>query len=73
MLDAARAQFNDKGGIAVFGQINRVRRRRHDSEYPSEDTPAITGQDAERALAIARDAVDAARKIIATGKLDRFE
>ena len=72
VLDAARAQFNDKGGIAVFGQINRVRRRRHDSEYPSEDTPAITGQDAERALTIARDAVDAARKILATGKLDPF-
>jgi hypothetical protein len=73
VLDAARAQFNDKGGIAVFGRINRVRRRRHDSEYPSEDTPAIVTEDAERALAIAREAVDAARKIITTGRLDAFE
>lgn len=73
VLDAARVQFNDKGGIAVFGQINRVRRRRHDSEYPSADTPAITSEDAERALTIARDTVAAARKIIATDKLDPFE
>lgn len=72
-LEAARAQFNDKGGVAVFGQINRVRRRRHDSEYPSEDTPAITAQDATRALTIAREAVDAARAIIATGKLGPFQ
>jgi hypothetical protein len=60
-------------GIAVFGRINRVRQRRHDSEYPSEDTPAISTEDAERALAIAREAVDAARKLIASGKLDPFE
>jgi hypothetical protein len=73
VLDAARAHFNDKGGIAVFGQINRVRRRRHDSEYPSADTPAITGDDAQRALTVARDTVAAARKIIATDKLDPFQ
>ena len=73
VLDAARAQFNDKGGMPVFGRINRLRRRRHDSEYPSDDTPAIATDDADRALTIAREAVDAARKIIATGKLDPFD
>jgi hypothetical protein len=73
VIDAARAQFNDKGGIAVFGQIKRVRRRRHDSGYPSADTPAITSEDAQRALTVARDTVAAARKIIATDKLDSFE
>jgi hypothetical protein len=59
--------------VAVFGQINRLRRRRHDSEYPSADTPAITAQDATRALTVARDAVDAARAIVATGKLGPFQ
>ncbi len=73
VLDAARAQFNDKGGIAVFGRINRVRRRRHDSEYPSADTPAITAGDAQQAIAIARETLEAARKIIATGKLGPFQ
>jgi hypothetical protein len=73
VLDAAKAQFNDKGGIAVFGRINRVRRRRHDSEYPSADTPAITAGEAQQAITIARETLEAARQIIATGKLGRFE
>ncbi len=34
VVDAVRAQFNDSGGIAVFGRINRLRRRRNDTEYP---------------------------------------
>ena len=58
--------------MPVFGRINRLRRRRHDSEYPSDDTPAIATDDADRALTIAREAVDAARKIIATGRLRPF-
>lgn len=73
VLDVARAQFSDKGGIAVFAHINRVRRRRHDSEYPSADTPAITPDDARKALAVAREAVDATRRILGTGKLGPFE
>ena len=72
VIDAARAQFSDKGGMPVFGRINLLRRRRHDSEYPSDDTPAIATDDADRALTIAREAVDAARKIIATGRLGPF-
>ena len=72
-LDAARAQFNDKGGVAVFGRINRLRRRRHDSEYPSEDSPAITTADADRALDITRDAIAAATKLLATDKIRPFE
>jgi poly-gamma-glutamate capsule biosynthesis protein CapA/YwtB (metallophosphatase superfamily) len=72
VIDAARAQFSDKGGMPVFGRINRLRRRRHDSEYPSDDTPAIATDDADRALTIAGEAVDAARNIIATGRLGPF-
>jgi hypothetical protein len=72
VLDAARAQFNDNGGIAVFVRINRVPRRSHDSKYPSADTPAITAGDARQAITIARETLEAARRIIATGKLGLF-
>lgn len=57
----------------MFGRINRLRRRRHDSEYPSEDSPAITEKDAERALEIARAAITAATQLLATDKLGPFE
>lgn len=73
VLEAARAQFNDKGGVAVFGQINRVRRRRHDSEYPLGGHPGHhrSGRDTSPDHRPGR--LDAARAIIATGKLGLFQ
>lgn len=73
LLDAAQSQFNDGGRHAVFGQLNRLRRTRHASEYPSADSPTVTTEDAERALQIGNDAVEAARDLLASERLSRFE
>lgn len=73
LLDAAQFQFNDRGGVAVFGRLNRLRRTRHAGENPSADSPSVTTKDAEQALRVGNDAVDAARDLIASGRLSRFE
>lgn len=73
VLDTVQAQFDDRGAVTVFGRIHRLRRRRHDSEYPSDDSPTVTKADAERALGIARESVEVARKLLASGSLSRFE
>jgi hypothetical protein len=73
LLDAAQAQFNDRGANAVFGRLNRLRRTRHASEYPSADSPTVTTQDAEQALRVGSEAVGAARDLFASGRLSRFE
>jgi HEPN domain-containing protein len=70
---AVRAQFNDRGGIDVFGRLNRLRRRRNTTEYPDADSPTVTEDDARQALATARETVDAARKLIDSDRLGPFE
>ncbi len=72
VIDAVRAQFNDQGGIEVFGKINRLRRRRNATEYPSENSPGIAFEDAQQALATARETVDAAQRLLVSAKLDLF-
>lgn len=72
MIDAVRAQFNDRGGLPVFGQKNRLRRRRNDTEYPSLTTPGVTTDEANQALGIAREVIDGAKKLLDTGRLDEF-
>lgn len=72
VLDAVRAQFNDRGGVQVFGRLHRLRRRRNSTEYPDLDSPGVTGDDARRAVDTAREVLRATRQLISTGKLDRF-
>ncbi|MDZ7734262.1 MAG: hypothetical protein U5R31_15350 [Acidimicrobiia bacterium] len=72
VIDAVRAQFNDRGGVPVFGQINRLRRRRNDTEYPSPTTPGVTPGDATQALDLAAETIDGARKLLDSGRLDEF-
>ncbi|MCB0978927.1 MAG: HEPN domain-containing protein [Acidimicrobiales bacterium] len=72
VIDAVRAQFNDRGGLPVFGQINRLRRRRNDTEYPSPTTPGVTTDEATQALGIAREVIDGAKKLLEAGRLDEF-
>jgi len=71
-IDAVRAQFSDRGGLVVFEQINRLRRRRNDTEYPSPTSPGVTTDEATQALGVARATIDAARRLLETGRLDRF-
>lgn len=73
VIDAVRAQFNDRGGMDVFGKLHRLRRRRNATEYPDLDSPTVTDGDAAQALAIARETVDAVKRLIDSGKLDPFE
>ncbi len=56
----------------MFGQINRLRRRRNETEYPSPTTPGVTTEEAIQALAVARDAIDGAKRLIDTGRLGPF-
>jgi uncharacterized protein (UPF0332 family) len=73
VIDAVRAQFNDRGGMDVFGKLNRLRRRRNTTEYPDADSPTVTEDEARRALATARETLDAAKQLIQSGRLDPFE
>lgn len=73
VIDAARAQFNDRGGIDVFGRLNRLRRRRNSTEYPDADSPTVVEDEARRALATARETLDAAKRLIQSGRLDPFD
>ena len=72
VVDTVRAQFNDRGGLPVFGQINRLRRRRNDTEYPSATTPGVTPEEAAQALGIAQDTIEAAHKLLDSGRLDTY-
>jgi hypothetical protein len=73
VIDAVRAQFNDRGGMDVFGRLNRLRRRRNTTESPDPDSPTVTEDDARHALATARETLDAAKRLIDSGQLDPFE
>jgi hypothetical protein len=72
VIDAVRAQFNDRGGLPLFGQINRLRRRRNDTEYPSLTTPGVTTDEATQALGIAREVIYGSKKLLDTGRLGEF-
>ncbi len=72
LIDAVRAQFNDRGGVEVFGRLHTLRRRRNATEYPDPDSPTVNADDAEHALATATAALDAAERLLASGKLDPF-
>ena len=72
VLDAVRAQFNDRGGIAVFGRLHRLRRRRNTTEYPDLDSPTVAEEDAGQALTTARETVEAAKRLLDSGRLDPF-
>lgn len=73
VIDAVRAQLNDRGGMDVFGRLGRLRRRRNVTEYPNPDSPTVTTEEAERALETARETLDAAKRLITSGRVDQFE
>ena len=35
VIDAVKAQFNDRGGMEIFGCLHPLRRRRNRTEYPT--------------------------------------
>jgi hypothetical protein len=72
VIDAVRAQFNDRGGMDVFG-LHPLRRRRNRTEYPDLDSPGVNEDDARQALDTASAVVDAAKRLTASGRLDPFD
>jgi hypothetical protein len=72
VLEAVREQFNGPKGVAVFGRTDRLRRRRHDTEYPDATSPGVTKDDAAAALDHATEIIGAARQLLSAGKLDQF-
>ena len=72
LIDAVRAQFNDRGGMEVFGRLHRLRRRRNASEYPDADAPGVTADDAGQALTTAAETLSAAKRLIDSGRLEPF-
>ena len=73
VIDAAKAQFNDRGGLEVFGRLHALRRRRNRTEYPDLDSPGIDVDDARQALDTARSVIEAAERLLDSGRLDTFE
>ena len=71
--DAVVAQFGGREGMTAFTHLGRMRRQRHAAEYPGTSTPKVTRRDADQAATDARAVVEAARLLIASGKLDRFD
>lgn len=72
LMDAVRAQFNDRGGMEVFGRLHGLRRRRNRTEYPDEESPGVNEDDARQALEIARVVIDAAERLLDSGRLSAF-
>ena len=50
VIDAVRDQFNDEGGMAIFGRLHALRRRRNRTQYPDDESPGVNDDDARRAL-----------------------
>lgn len=55
--------------VGPFGRFGRMRRRRHQQEYPTVDAPTATEEDAAEMIDFAREAIDTALGILASGKL----
>ena len=72
VLDAVKAQFNDRGGMQVFGKLHQLRRRRNNSEYPTHLSATVTEHDAQHAINVATEVIQAAQQILDSGKLGRF-
>ncbi|MGH9228415.1 MAG: hypothetical protein ACRD07_06730 [Acidimicrobiales bacterium] len=73
VIDAVKFQFNDRGGMEVFGRLHALRRRRNRTEYPDLDTPGVNEDDARQALDTAQAVVDAAKRLLDSGRLEPFE
>jgi hypothetical protein len=73
VIDAVKAQFNDRGGMDIFGRLHVLRRRRNRTEYPDLDSPGVNEDDARQALETAQATLVAAKRLLDSGRLDPFE
>jgi HEPN domain-containing protein len=56
----------------AFARLHPLHRRRNRTEYPDLDTHGVNEDDARQALETARAVVDAAKRLINSGRLDPF-
>ena len=73
VIDAVRVQFNDEGGMAIFGRLHALRRRRNRAEYPDGESPGVNEDDARSALDTAGDVLQAAERLLGSGRLGIFD
>jgi hypothetical protein len=73
LQEAVNEQFAGPNGMPLFGRLSRLRRQRNATEYPDPDTPTITADDADTCLQTAAEMLEAARKLITSGRLGRFQ
>ena len=59
VVDAIRAQLDPPLG-GVLRPVDRMRRRRNETEYPRQDQPAVTAEEVRRDLAKVREVLDVA-------------
>ncbi|CAN5672255.1 hypothetical protein BH18ACT6_BH18ACT6_21980 [soil metagenome] len=65
---AANAQFD-----GPLGGFSRMRRRRHQQEYPSPESPTATQADAEEMINFATQVIELANQILETKQLTAWE
>jgi hypothetical protein len=70
--DAVVAQFGGSNGIPAFQRLGRLRRLRHQSEYPDTTTPSIVEDDASEALRDAKAMVGASSAVLEADRLTAF-
>ena len=73
VIDAVRVQFNEEGGMAIFGRLHALRRRRNRAEYPDDDSPGVNEDDARNALDTARATLQATERLLGSGRLGTFD
>lgn len=68
MQVAVNAQF-----AGSFTGFNQMRRRRHQQEYPSPQSPTATQADADEMIAFATKVIESAIQILEAEKLSAWE
>lgn len=69
VVDAVEAQFP---GVPGLQSLDRLRRRRNQSEYPDTGYDPVTSQEAADAVQVATDSISSARRLIDEAGLGLF-
>ena len=59
--------------MAVLGRLHALRRRRNRTEYPEADSAGVNSGDAQQALETAEGVLEAAFRLLTSGRLGVFE
>jgi hypothetical protein len=73
IADAVEAQFNGPNGIKDFSRLDRLRRRRNASEYPTTGSGAVDEDEVAHAIGLAQSLLEHTHRLIATDRLGVYE